>query len=104
MIKLVAVKPRDETRQIAYFMVDEYDFVDGSVPVALDTNTKILNWLKKKEDFYMLLILQKLYREGETWADWKRFKKADNTELEAMKEWIAKGCKNKDGTIIRKQA
>ena len=96
MIKLIAIKPRGEARQIAYFVIDDkYDFSDGRILIALDTNAKVLTWLKKNEDFYMFLILQKMYRDGDVWADWQRFKTGKNTNLEAMQDWIAKGCKNK---------
>lgn len=94
MIELISVEPRDETRQMAYFKVDEYEFSAGNVPIELDTTAKVLAWLKKNEDFYMFLILQKMYRKGEIWADWGRFKTEKNTNLEAMNEWISKGHKN----------
>lgn len=104
-IELIAVKPRDEKRQVAFFKVDKYEFSAGDVPVALDTNAKVSTWLKKNEDFYMFLILQRMYRKGEAWADWKRFKTEENTQLEAMEAWIADGCRNivgyedEEGTI-----
>ena len=94
MIELKARKQRDEKRQIAFFTVDEYEFADGSVPVELDTDTKVLIWLEKNEDRYMFLILQKMYRNGDTWADWQRFKTDENTDLAAFQKWIADGCRN----------
>ncbi len=95
MIELLSVEKRDETRQMAYFKVDEYEFSAGNIPIALDTTAKVLAWLKKNEDFYMFLILQKVYRKGNMWADWQAFKTADNTNLSAFQEWISKGHKNK---------
>ncbi len=95
MIELIAIEQRDEIRQVAYFTVDEYEFSVGNVPIELDTNQKVLTWLKKNEDFYMFLILQKIYRKGDMWADWGRFQEEDMTKLEAFQAWIKDGCKNK---------
>jgi beta-galactosidase/beta-glucuronidase len=104
MIELIAVRQRDETRQVVYFTVDEYDFSAGNVPIELDTDAKVLAWLKKNEDSYMFLILQKMYRKGEMWADWGRFKTEENTNLSAMEEWISKGHKNKIITGYKDEA
>ena len=103
MIKLNGLKQRDEERQIAYFTIDGYEYADGSIPTELDTDKKVLIWLKNNENRYMFLILQEMYRDGETWADWQRYQKEDMTELEAFQKWVKAGHKNEDGTIIKKQ-
>lgn len=59
-------------------------------------------YLKNIEDKLHFLILQKMYRGGDTWADWQRFKTDENTELEAMQEWIKAGHKNKIQTGLTK--
>ena len=93
MIEIIlnARKPRDEERQIAFFTIDGQEFSCGNVPVELDTNTKVLKYLNERKDEFKLLILRKQYPE----SDITQFKKEDNTELEAMEEWIEKGHKNK---------
>lgn len=54
----------------------------------------IQKYLEANEDRYHFLILQKMYRDGDTWADWQRFKTNENTKLQAMQAWIADGHKN----------
>ena len=98
MIKLNGLKQRDEERQIAYFTIDGYEYADGSIPTELDTDKKVLIWLKNNENRYMFLILQEMYRDGETWADWQRYQKEDMTDLEAFQKWIKTGHKNR--TIV----
>lgn len=98
-IILDAIKKRDEKRQIGYITIEidgnNYEFSVGNIPIEMDTDSKVLTWLEKNEDFYMFYILQKMYRKGETWADWGRFKIDENTKLEAFQKWISEGCKNK---------
>lgn len=97
MIKLIARKEHDRGRQIAFFTVDGYEFTDSNVPAELNTDKRALAWLKKNEDRYMFLILQRLYRDGKTWADWQRFKTDKNTELEAFQKWVKAGHRNLTG-------
>lgn len=94
MIKLIARKQHDRGRQIAFFTVDGYEFTDSSIPVELNTDRKVLAWLKKNEDRYMFLILQRMYRDGEIWADWQRYQKKDMTDLEIFQKWVKAGHRN----------
>lgn len=91
MIELNGIKERDDKRQIAFIKADGIEFSVGNIPAELSTDTKILAWLNKNEDYYKFLIIQKQYPE----ADWQRFKTDKNSNLESIKGWIAKGHKNK---------
>uniref|UniRef100_A0A6M3X6Q9 Uncharacterized protein n=1 Tax=viral metagenome TaxID=1070528 RepID=A0A6M3X6Q9_9ZZZZ len=59
-------EPRDENRQIVYFTFntdsEAIKFTDGSVPVELDTEAKILKYLKANKERYHELILGKQQR------------------------------------------
>lgn len=91
MIKINGIKQRDDERQIVFFTIDGQEFSCGNVPIELTTQTKILKYLNGRSDEFTLLILRTQYPE----SDHLRFQKNDKTELQAMKEWITKGHKNK---------
>ena len=91
MIEINGIQPRDEKRQVAFFTQDGQEFSCGNVPVALIKTENIQAHLDARADEFKLLILRKQYRE----SDYLRFQVDDKTELEAMKEWISKGHKNK---------
>jgi len=91
MIEINGIKPRDEKRQVAFFTIDGQEFSCGNVPISLTKAKDIQAHLDARVDEFKLLILRKQYRE----SDYLRFQADDKTELEAMKEWIMKGHKNK---------
>jgi len=91
MIIINGIKQRDEKRQIAFFTIDGQEFSCGNVPAELTKTEDIQVYLDSRADEFKLLILRKQYPE----TDYLRFKKDDKTELEAMREWITKGHKNK---------
>lgn len=89
--------PRDADRQMVFFTVTkdgtDYEFSHGAVPVSLTTNSQIKTWLLKRKEELYLLVLRKMYPE----ADYSEFKTKENTNLEAMQDWIDAGHKNKIG-------
>ena len=91
MIKIKAIEPRDENRQVAYFTTDEIEFSCGNVPADLTKLTDIKAYLESRTDEFRLLILRRQYPE----SDPSEFKAEGKTELESMQEWISKGHKNK---------
>lgn len=91
MIEINGIKQRDEKRQIVFFMLDGQEFSCGNVPAELTKAEDVQAHLDARADEFKLLILRKQYPE----SDHLRFKTKDNTEFEAMKEWIAKAHKNK---------
>lgn len=91
MIEINTMKPRDEERQIAFFTIDGQEFSCGNVPAGLTKKPEIQAYLDGRADEFKLLILKKEYPG----SDLTGFKTKDNTELEAMEEWISKGHKNK---------
>jgi len=91
IIELIATKPRDSKRQFAFIKVDDIEFSVGNVPIGLTEEKDVQAHLDARADEFKLLILRKQYRE----SDYLRFQVDDKTELEAMKEWISKGHKNK---------
>ncbi len=93
MIEIILThrKPRDEERQIAFFTIDDIEFSCGNVPASLTTQASIKTYLESRADEFRLLLLRKQYPE----SDLTGFKTEENTELEAMEDWISKGHKNK---------
>ena len=91
MIKINGIEPRDEKRQVAFFTIDGQEFSCGNVPAELTKEEDVQTHLDARSDEFTLLILRKQYPG----SDYLRFQKDDKSELEAMKEWIAKGHKNK---------
>lgn len=91
MIKINGIEPRDEERLIAFFTLDGQEFSCGNVPAEFTKAKDVQDHLDSRTDKFKLLILRKQYPE----SDHLRFQKDDKTELEAMKEWITKGHKNK---------
>jgi len=91
MIEINGIKPRDEKRQVAYFTIDGQEFSCGNVPTKLTKMVDVQKHLNARADEFKLLILRKQYPE----SDYLQFQKDDKSELEAMKEWITKGHKNK---------
>lgn len=91
MIEIKAIEPRDEKRQIAFFTIINQEFSCGGVPADLIKLEDVQAYLDSRADEFKLLILKKEYPE----SDLTGFKTKDNTELEAMEEWISKGHKNK---------
>jgi len=91
MIEINGIKPRDEKRQVAFFTIDGQEFACGNVPAELTKKADVQAHLDARADEFKLLILRKQYPE----SDHRRFQKDDKTELEAMKEWVSKGHKNK---------
>jgi len=91
MIKINGMQPRDKKRQVAFLTIDGQEFSCGNVPTELTKVEDIQAYLDSRADDFTLLILKKQYPE----TDYLRLQKDDKTELEAMKEWIQKGHKNK---------
>lgn len=58
----------------------------------------VLGYLNQREDKLHVLVHVNEYPG----SDFMRFKTEENTELEAMHEWIAEGCENSDGMVIDK--
>lgn len=59
-------------------------------PLSLE-GEKLQEFVNAKEDKYKLYILKDMYQE----SDYLRFYKVGKTELDAMKDWISAGHKNK---------
>ncbi len=80
-----------EEDQTVYFTITikdvDYEF-HADTPILAGSN--LLNWFKDRQDKIYRLILMKMYPG----ADYRRFKTEDNTELDAIKEWIADGHRN----------
>ncbi len=91
MIKINGIQARDEKRQIVFFTIDGQEFTAGNVPIELTKTNDIQAHLNARTDEFKLVMLKMQYIE----ADYLRFQKVGKTELEAMKEWITKGHKNK---------
>lgn len=91
MIKIKAIEPRDENRQTAYFTIDDIEFSCGGIPANLSTQASIKAYLESRADEFRLILLKKQYPG----AKCCEYKTEENTELEAMEEWITKGHKNK---------
>lgn len=94
-IQLRHRKPRDETRQIAFveasgFNEHVYQFHIGNVPVELDTDEAIQEWLDARIDKWHLFCLKK------TWigADISPFRIEGKSELEAFLDWVDDGHRN----------
>ena len=81
-----------EEDQIVYFTITiknvDYEF-HADTPILSGEN--LLNWFKDRQDKIYRLILMKMYPG----ADYRRFRTEDNTELDAIKLWVQKGCKNR---------
>ena len=71
---------------------EEQEPIEWHADVPKDAD--IQKHLEINEDRYHFLILQKMYRDGDTWADWQRFQKEDMIPLESMLAWIEAGHKN----------
>jgi len=91
MIEINGMQPRDEKRQVAFFTIDSQEFSCGNVPAELTKTHELQAHLEARVDEFKLVISRMEYPE----SDYLRFQKVDKTELEAMKEWITKGHKNK---------
>lgn len=76
-----------------YFTIDHdgkiYEW-HGDCPKNVDPKTHF-EAIEKKLRFWLL---QRMYSDDDMWPDWQRFKTEENTDLEAMQEWITKGHKN----------
>ena len=91
MIEIKAIEPRDKERQVVFFTIDGQEFTCGNVPADLIKVEDVQAYLDSRADEFKLLLLKREYPE----SDLTGFKTEDNTELEAMEEWISKGHKNK---------
>ncbi len=91
MIEIKAMEPRDEKRQVAFFTIDGQEFSCGNVPADLLKVEDVQTHLDSRADEFKLLLLRREYPGSDLTA----FKTEENTELEAMEEWILKGHKNK---------
>jgi len=92
MIEIIHAKEQDDNL-LVYFKItiDEETFEwHGSCPKDAEPKA----YFEAIQDKIHFLILQKMYQDGDTWADWKRFKTDENTNLAAFQKWITEGCKN----------
>lgn len=93
MIEIISAR-ENESDQAVFFKItigkDIYEW-HGSCPKDADPQA----YFEAMKDKLHFLILQKMYRDGETWADWQRYQKEGMTPLQSMLAWIADGCRNK---------
>lgn len=80
-----------EDNQVVFFTITiqnvDYEF---HARTPLIKGAELLQWFKDRQDKIYRLILMKMYPG----SDYRRFKTPDNTELEAIKDWIADGHRN----------
>jgi len=97
MITPISIRIIDENKQVVYFKlidgINEY-FWHGNTPIL--EGQPLQNYLDGQLDKIKLLILDRLYPG----AKYQTFE--GETDLEKFEDWIAKGCKNPDGTVIKK--
>ncbi len=90
-IEIKAIEPRDEERQVAFFIIDGQEFSCGNVPATLTKAVDIQAYLDSRANEFKLLLLKGEYPE----SDHLRLQADDKTELEAMTAWITAGHKKK---------
>ena len=64
MITINATQNRNDKKQVVFFTIkkngEDFKFSHGAVPVELDTDVKIKNWLKEQEEKLVGLIEGKI--------------------------------------------
>ena len=89
-IEIDAIVEHEED-QTVYFTITikdvDYEF---HVDTPILTGADLLNWFKNRQDKIYRLILMKMYPG----SDYLRFRTENNTELDAIKDWIADGHRN----------
>ena len=87
-INAIEINDDDQTVYVTLtYNGTDYEF-HGDTPIMNEADT--LQYLITNKEEYIKLILSKMYPG----ADWKRFKTNENSNFQAIKDWISGGHKN----------
>ncbi|GAG05395.1 unnamed protein product [marine sediment metagenome] len=90
-MSITILHTRENEGDVSVFYTIDIDDEDYEFSADIPKGKNQQAWLSDNQDRMRMLILGKMYRAG----DWVRYKTGDKSDLDAMKEWISKGHKNK---------